>query len=493
MPSQPTIINSQTALANPVKANTINNNNIDTLNSNANQNQNQTPNRIPIKSMYSHVSIQPKQLEPKIAPKPIQVLPKPIRQDLNHSNSSNSNHSPCIITSKQWVLPPRPKAGRKPEKKKVKKIVSNSTPSHENSNQIQNSSGSNSGVSLNSGSGPVTNLSDNLTNLNIKTPVGTPAPSVISQTSVSSMLQQSSENNYPVKVSVSKSICTSNKSSKSTKDDKQKKLKSQLESATQENAKLKNIIERLKFEIEELQSSSPSPSVNHNLNFNYDAQQMTQQYSNVKIESSPPMNLQNSMISPTIDPTKIDIFLKEEPKKKRQYKKKKKLPAEQVEKGTRENKETKEIKEAKETKEFRETKVKLEDTPSPLTLHHDLQSSDLPNLSAILEDSESLDNHFEQPLKKTKTLKLERSVSLTNEPSFLGTSIHKTHSIPHHSIGGSLHSSSFPNISRSITNSSLGTNPLLNDWEDDLSRTTTLTTIDWDEEEGRFVDMGNVW
>ncbi|AOA61591.1 Hypothetical protein PP7435_CHR1-1288 [Komagataella phaffii CBS 7435] len=75
-------------------------------------NSHQTPSRVPL-------SIAVKPGLPAIAPKkPIQVLPKlyPMSKTVSTQSTKGSIHDEKqkIMTSKQWVLPPRPKPGRKP-------------------------------------------------------------------------------------------------------------------------------------------------------------------------------------------------------------------------------------------------------------------------------------------------------------------------------------------------------------------------------------------
>lgn len=141
-------------------------------------------------------------IAPAIAPRPqVQVLPKPIPGVARMGSSASdisTNSAPCIITSKQWVLPPRPKSGRKPstsaaEKKKL-----------QGKQPRQNSISS---------AASMTNLSNNLVSLNLN--------------------RSQSENMALNPI-----------------DDE---LKLQLDSATEENQKLKSIISRLKSEIDQLQ------------------------------------------------------------------------------------------------------------------------------------------------------------------------------------------------------------------------------------------------
>jgi hypothetical protein len=147
-------------------------------------------------------------------------------------------------------------------------------------------------------------------------------------------------------------------------------LKTQLESATEENQKLKSIISRLKTEIDQLQRRKPLDSVLS------PPQVSTPTVSNVSITP-------REMSPSTVDPKEIGIAKP----KKRQYKKKKK------------------------SKEEFPPVIPKETTPSPLplSLESTATESNLPSIEPILDDR--------QPIKKTKLTshKLERSVSLSTD------------------------------------------------------------------------------
>lgn len=364
---------------------------------------------------------------PLLAPKPsnhtvtIKPLPKPITPALkHHSNTNGTQNLPCIITSKQWVLPLRPKAGRKPTTSEKKaKSVANAQMTPSNSTQS------------------LTSLSNNMTGLNLKA---------------------KSEN---MKLQVNED------------------LKLQLENATEENQKLKNIIFRLKNEIESLKTSSPNSLPNDP---HFSSPPSITAMNDITIgpmrNGSVPSEVNNNgnirEISPTVDPKFIGIAnfnnraaTTTQKRTKRQYNKKKKKDAVSVAVATSNT---------LNTTITRKSNVKNEDSPSPISLTIDnLQkqeqlASDLPKVDSILTSNNSThtitheDDIDSQPSKRSKTLKLERSMSLQT-----------------HDLMLSPPPSSF-NLDRSL---STPLDPFeFNMHVGGLSRTTTITTIDnefgWD-------------
>lgn len=356
-----------------------------------------------------------------LAPKPVHVLPKPSSINDHQSDHLETQSLPCVITSKQWVLPPRPKAGRKPtnDKKKIQ------LPQHSNTPQAHSN---------------VSKLSTNLTNLNLHK----------SQSEIINL--------------------------------KDEDLKCQLDTATQENQKLKNIISRLKVEIESLQASHqhhlvqqppplPQPQSNSQsgptpipLQQQQQALSSSQRVSaNTAVTSgsqevSTPINTMSQLtsreVSPTIDPKTIQ---QEVPVKrtKRQYRKKKKPTAVPPS-----------VKQELPTPTQTPTLKTEDNTPSPISLVVDHEiSSNLPNLEFIMQRDSSIgtnndldeyprDTSPQHCFKKSKTIRLERSMSLQPEPMpssstqhFKSIGLDRTMSIPMEFLEGNL-------LSRSTTNTS---------------------------------------
>lgn len=310
------------------------------------------------KTHLTPIAPAPLNLAPK--PTPVHVLPKPA--SINESQTScdqlETQSLPCVITSKQWVLPPRPKAGRKPQEKKKPSNVSK--------------------------------LSSNLTNLNIH--------------------KTQSENNLNLN---------------------DHDLKNQLDSATEENQKLKNIISRLKLEIESLQATKQHHFV-----------QQPPISPQREVVSTPINNSITSRdVSPTIDPKNIQQQEHSVKRTKRQYRKKKKAPP---------------IPNVDLPTPNQTPILKTEDnTPSPISLVVENQiSSNLPNLESIIKKDQVFEEEDEDPhcFKKSKTIKLERSMSLQPvEPlpsqHFKSIGLDRTMSIPMEYLETNL-------LSRSTTNTS---------------------------------------
>jgi len=352
--------------------------------------------------------------KPSTPSNPVHVLPKPIepqlqQQDKHFQDRLETQSLPCIITSKQWVLPPRPKAGRKPtlEKKKIQ--------SSKQSVQPQSN---------------VSKLSSNLTSLNL-------------YKSQSENMNLNNVNDDIVGI---------------PNDD----LKNQLDTATEENQKLKNIISRLKKEIESLQGGQQQSQ--QNVGTPQNIQPI------IPTEVSTPINsignLTSREVSPTIDPKNIQQEHQIK-KPKRQYRKKKK--PEDGSNNTKINENKKKIKGKKQELPTPTQTPIIDNTPSPISIgveNNEMISSNLPNLESIIEQvSDDLSpipiaptNHF----KKSKTIKLERSMSLQPEqissslPSqhFKSIGLDRTMSIPMEFFENSTPTSSSNILSRTTTNTS---------------------------------------
>lgn len=216
-------------------------------------------------------------------------------------------------------------------------------------------------------------------------------------------------------------------------------LKSQLETATEENQKLKSIISRLKTEIDQLQQRRRFPSVSTMQNY-----ALGHDLSSPPPQVSTPMTNSSAIVTPrelspsTVDPKDIGIGLAKP--KKRTYKKKKK-------------------------DEQQQQPVPILNTPSPIltplaTATSGTTTSNLPSIEPIMERQSS---------KRTKltpsisNVKLERSISLTTDllspPSSivldraLSTPTTDTNNIPDHQWNFS--SSSNHVLSRTTTNTTV--------------------------------------
>ncbi|CCH40515.1 Elongation factor G 2 [Wickerhamomyces ciferrii] len=406
------------------------------------------------KNHFNPIAPAPINLAPK--PTPISLAPKPQQGNngqfsndsstitsLNSKNESLNNSNldtqslPCVITSKQWVLPPRPKAGRKPSEKQKKNQQNASRSVSQSVTQgVTQGASSVSSISMKSSQSQsnVSKLSSNLTGLNL----------------------------YKSKSDLSNIEADS----KSTSD---LNLQNQLDNATEENQKLKNIISRLKQEIESLQTNSNSNLNKSQINspnlLNNQPISQFDSLSNLNSEVSTPINPSNfnsREVSPsTIDPTKIqqEHLVK---RTKRQYRKKKPTKKEQaaaaaaaaaqaqtqtqtsqVQQNIGQNttgssstlhqqpikpKPKQEIKIKNEFSPIPLPFIKKEESPSPISLNLDSEiSSNLPNLESIITSTsnqqqqvqgtinDELSEIHELHHKKPKFIKLERSMSLQPE------------------------------------------------------------------------------
>ncbi|ONH67724.1 hypothetical protein BON22_2683 [Cyberlindnera fabianii] len=395
---------------------------------------------------------------PSIAPRPVQVLPKPSSgigiassastvgaKQLSASSSTTSmtdlesQSLPCIITSKQWVLPPRPKAGRKPTNVDKKKQPSSQpqVPAQQHHEPVvpkrQNS---------------MSSVTSNMNALNIT--------------------KAQSEN-----------LSLAPSSSTITGQFGRDVLKSQLDSATQENEKLKSIISWLKIEIEQLQrldgnsggamatrSNIPSMTMSpDSIDAQTTAAQIHYQLHGTQLNSTQSMsNMSMSSrdaSSITVDPK--DIGMMKPRKKKRQYKKKEKQqdaapPVASAKSASNVSKPVESTTHPIKTS-VSPVQVKLESSPSPLAIPelNPLNSSGLPTVETIMSTASPEPTHTtSHPSKRCKTVKIERATSIATHDLLSPP----THPLDRTSLStpgdfGDLHHAPISALSRTTSNTTI--------------------------------------
>lgn len=425
-------------------------------------------------------------IAPAIAPRPVHVLPKPIQGQISKPNTSTGSASssnkvppaPMIITSKHWVLPPRPKSGRKPSAASLEKKKQQAAQQAQHAKNIENK------TNVPEKQSSKTNQTNQARDVDAKQPdqqvssqkvgkiesmehVGPKAEDAQEVKSSSHSTEQhgtqlpqpQSQLEPDLAITDTSASVTSNASvtnlsnnmvnlnlNKSQSENfvlnlkPHEVLKSQLETATEENHKLKSIISRLKVEIDQLQQrrSYSVPSI-----------PVTASGIALSPQESTPVSTTATTtrdVSPsTIDPKDIGMAKP----KKRTYKKKKKKKQDDVAAVTTATATTAA---SGTTLAADSVKVKMESpSPLPVTLSTSaVVPSDLPSIEPILD---------RQPAKKTKLTNttLERSASLSLDMMSPPTSVM---------------------LDRSMSTPSDWSHIQQNGTHKVLSRTTTNTTFD---------------